>query len=84
MLCNTPIVAAAAGGVVELIEHGKTGWLSPPGDALKLSGIIQQCQSQPEQEIAHQARQSASERFNLETTNQQIAQLLHQVVSDRG
>ena len=84
MLCGTPIVAAAAGGVVELIEHGKTGWLSPPGDALKLSEIIQQCQSQPEQEIAHQARQSASERFNLETTNQQIAQLLHQVVSDRG
>ena len=86
MLCGTPIVAAAAGGVVELIEHGKTGWLSPPGDALKLADIIQQCQSQPEQAIAiaHQAQQSASQRFNLETTNQQIAHLLSQVIRDRG
>ena len=86
MLCNTPIVAAAAGGVVELIEQGKTGWLSPPGDALKLAEIIQHCQSQPEHAIAiaHQAQQSASERFNLETTNQQIAHLLSQVIGDRG
>ena len=86
MLCGTPIVAAAAGGVVELIEQGKTGWLSPPGDALKLAEIIQHCQSQPEHAIAiaHPAQQSASERFNLETTNQQIAHLLSQVIGDRG
>ena len=85
MLCGTPVVAAAAGGVVELIEHGKTGWLAPPGDALKLAAIIQQSQNQPEQAIAiaNQAQQSASQRFNLETTNQQIDQLLQQIVSDR-
>ena len=86
MLCGTPIVAAAAGGVVELIEPGKTGWLSPPGDALKLAEIIQHCQSQPEHAIAiaDKAQQSASQRFNLETTNQQIAHLLSQVIRDRG
>lgn len=86
MLCGTPIVAAAAGGVVELIEPGKTGWLTLPGDVLKLAEIIQQCQSQPEQTIAiaQHAQQVASQRFNLDTTNQQIDQLLQQVVSDRG
>ena len=83
MLCGTPIVAAAAGGVVELIEHGKTGWLTPPGDVVKLADIIQQCQSQPERAIiiTDQAKQSASQRFNLKTTNQQIAHLLQQVVN---
>lgn len=86
MLCGTPIVAAAAGGVVELIEPGKTGWLAPPGDSLKLAEIIQQCHSQPEQAaaVADNAQQTASQRFNLATTNQQIAHLLQQVVSDRG
>jgi len=30
MLCERPVVAAGAGGVVELVEPGKTGWLVPP------------------------------------------------------
>ena len=86
MLCGTPVVAAAAGGVMELIEPGKTGWLAPPGDSLKLAEIIQQCHSQPElaAAIADNAQQTASQRFNLATTNQQIARLLQQVVGDRG
>jgi len=28
MLCERPVVAAGAGGVVELVEPGKTGWLA--------------------------------------------------------
>ncbi len=86
MLCGTPVVAAAAGGVMELIEPGKTGWLAPPGDSLKLAEIIQQCHSQPElaAAIADNAQQTAIQRFNLATTNQQIARLLQQVVGDRG
>jgi len=82
MLCGTPIVAAAAGGVVELIEPGKTGWLAPPGDPLKLAEIIQQCHSQPEQAaaIAQKAQEDASQRFDLNTINRQISQLLDRVV----
>ena len=78
MLCGTPIVAAAAGGVVELIEPGRTGWLAPPGDALKLADIIHQCCSQPEQAraIAQRAKLKATQRFQLGRTNQQIAELL--------
>lgn len=32
MACGVPVVASAAGGVLELIEAGKTGLLFPPGD----------------------------------------------------
>ena len=82
MLCGTPVVAAAAGGAVELIDHGQTGWLTPPGDANKLAEIINTCQSQPgrAKALAQKAQTQARERFALETTNLQISQLLYEVI----
>jgi len=83
MLCGTPVVAAAAGGAMELVEPGKTGWLVPPGNPEKLATVIHQCEQQPEQaqNLARQAQLQASQRFELSMINQQIAQSLHQVVS---
>ncbi|HEY9598249.1 MAG TPA: glycosyltransferase [Cyanophyceae cyanobacterium] len=83
MLSGCPIVAAAAGGVVELIETDKTGWLFSPGDSHQLAKIITICHNQPEQAktIADQARIQASERFELSVINQQIYQLLDQVLA---
>jgi len=83
MLCGTPVVAAAAGGAMELVEPGKTGWLVPPGNPEKLATVIHQCNQQPEQaqKLARQAQLQASQKFELSMINQQIAQSLHQVVS---
>jgi glycosyltransferase involved in cell wall biosynthesis len=82
MLCERPIVAAAAGGVIELIEAEKTGWLFSPNNSQQLAQIITTCRNQPERAatMAHQARIQASQRFNLNTVNQQIAQLLNRVI----
>ncbi|MDV3347905.1 glycosyltransferase [Leptothoe sp. LEGE 181152] len=82
MLCGTPVVAAAAGGAVELIDHGQTGWLTPPGDAEKLADIISTCQDQSSQSkaLAQKAQVQAGQRFNLETTNGQISQLLSETI----
>lgn len=78
MLCGRPVVATQAGGAVELVEAGKTGWLVPPGDTQKLAEIINTCRQKPElaNAIAHQAQISASQRFELNEINRQIAQLL--------
>jgi glycosyltransferase involved in cell wall biosynthesis len=78
MLCGTPVVAAAAGGAIELVEDGVTGWLVTPGDPLKLAMVIQQCCDQPDRlaEIIKQAKSQASQRFNLANINQQIEHLL--------
>ena len=78
MLCGRPVVASQAGGAVELVETGKTGWLVPPGDAQKLAEIINTCRQQPELAgaIAHQAQISASQRFELNEINRQIERLL--------
>lgn len=78
MLSGTPVVATAAGGAIELITPGQTGWLIPPGDAGKLAAIIHECRNHPAQRqaIATNAQLKAKQRFHLATTNQQIAQLL--------
>lgn len=82
MLCGKPIVAAAAGGAVELIENGQTGWLTPPGDVMKLAEIINQCQTQPEatNALAVAGKIAATQHFNLSDIEQQIDSLLCQVV----
>jgi glycosyltransferase involved in cell wall biosynthesis len=81
MLCGVPVIAAKAGGAVELIEEGRTGWLFPSGDAKQLATVIQQCQSQPAQiaAIAQCAQAEASQRFNITTISELIDQLLHQI-----
>jgi glycosyltransferase involved in cell wall biosynthesis len=81
MLCGTPVVAAAAGGAIELVEHEVTGWLVTPGDALKLAMTIQQCCDQPDRVrmIVEQAQNIASQRFDLGVVDRQIQQLLLQI-----
>lgn len=81
MLCGRPVIAANAGGATELIESGKTGWLCEPSAPQQLAEQIIFCYQYPEQSqaIAHTAQQQASQRFNLSTVNQQLAEVLQQL-----
>ncbi len=78
MLCGRPVVAAAAGGAIELVEQDINGFLVTPGKPQELAFIITACLQQPEKTaaIANNARITASQRFDVSTINQQIAELL--------
>ncbi|PSB22012.1 glycosyltransferase family 1 protein [Phormidesmis priestleyi ULC007] len=86
MLCQRPIVATAAGGVVELIEPGATGWLVPGNNAEKLAEVINECYADPDlaAAIAQRAYQHASQAFHLDGTCQKVAQVLERVVADQA
>lgn len=81
MLCGTPVVATEAGGAIELVEDGKTGWLVEPGNVDELAATINTCLEQPQLSatIAQQAKLQASQRFDVATINQQIEKLLSNV-----
>ncbi|MEA5603020.1 glycosyltransferase family 4 protein [Nostoc sp. UHCC 0252] len=83
MLCGKPIVAAKAGGVMELVEHGFNGFLVTPGEPQELAQAITTCLQETEitATIADNARTTASRRFDVAIINQQIAQLLSQIMS---
>lgn len=78
MLCSRPVIAAQAGGALELVEPGKTGWLVPAADPAKLAEAIQFCRQQSAwvKEVAAQAQIVAQQRFNYRTIHQQIASLI--------
>ncbi len=82
MLCGTPVVATKAGGALELVESGKTGWLVDPGDVTELAAAINACIAQPQQStsMAQAAKLQAIQRFDVAAIDQQIAKLLHKVV----
>jgi glycosyltransferase involved in cell wall biosynthesis len=82
MLCNKPVIAADAGGAAEIIEHDKTGWLTPPGDAHQLAKMICQCHDSPEHTsaVTKAAKEYATQQFNLPRINQEIDRLLNQVI----
>ena len=85
MLCGRPVVAAEAGGAIELVEPDITGFLIPPGDPTRLAEIIISCRNQPlhAATIAHQAQSQASQCFDLTTVNQQIEKLLYRIVKGK-
>ncbi|MBD2251697.1 glycosyltransferase [Nostoc parmelioides] len=78
MLCGKPVVAAKAGGAMELVEHGVNGFLTTPGESQELANIINICieDTQKTATIASNAQAIASQRFDVVTINQQIAQTL--------
>jgi glycosyltransferase involved in cell wall biosynthesis len=81
MLCKIPVVAANAGGAIELVENHKTGWLVSPGNPRELAKIITNCYHDPElcKTISQQAKLDANQRFDLAEITQQISQLLSRI-----
>jgi glycosyltransferase involved in cell wall biosynthesis len=65
MLARTPVVAARAGGVPEIVTDGETGWLVTPGDPVALAVAIGEVLDDPAraQAVAARANADARERF---------------------
>ncbi|WP_445637021.1 Glycosyltransferase family 4 protein [Nostoc sp. DSM 114161] len=83
MLCEKPVIAAKDGGAMELVEHGLNGFLVAPEEPQQLAQAIITCLQETEitATIAKNARITASQRFDVATINQQIAQLLSHRIS---
>lgn len=64
MAAGRPVVASRVGGLPDLVEHGVTGLLVPPGDAPALARALEEALGRAE-ELGRAARARWEERFSL-------------------
>lgn len=65
LMFGKPVIGCNAGGMPEVIKHGETGFLVPPGDADKLSIALEKLLSDPAlfHAMGEAARKDYEERF---------------------
>ena len=68
MAAGLPVVACAAGGLLDLIQHDTTGILVPPGDVGALATAVHALVQDPDraQEMGDAARQFVQQRYSFE------------------
>jgi glycosyltransferase involved in cell wall biosynthesis len=84
-LAETPVIATAAGGALEIIRDGETGWLIPPEDSGALARAVQYVITNSPVEIDRilcRARRTAEARFSKEAMLEAVGIQLCHVFSD--
>ena len=71
MAAGLPVVASAVGGISEVVVHGQTGWLVPPGDPRALAQAIAHCSAHPHE--SHEFGRAGCERVKQCFTIQSAA-----------
>ena len=66
--CGRPIVAAAGGGLLEVVEHGRTGLVGEPGDDAALAEGIEHLLADPErrERMGMEGARRARETFDAD------------------
>lgn len=86
MIMRVPVAATAVDGVPELVDHGKTGLLSSPGDPARLADNIIWLLDHPEEakELAQSARNRVVPAFSAERMVAKIEALYERLLVEKN
>jgi len=86
MAAGVPVVAAEVGGNMELVQHGKTGFLVPPGDEMEFAAALEKLVTQPE--LCHRfgrcARENAQASYSVATVRALYQDLYKSLLAEKG
>lgn len=85
MACGCIVIGSASGGMSEIIENGKDGFLVPPRNPQKLAAIIKQAVNLSEaerDEMSRNAQNKIREKFGSNTIIRQMLNYYQQVIID--
>ncbi len=80
-----PVVASAVGGLTEIVDHDKTGWLVPPDNpsALAAAVIAAAYDAERRAQMATHARQTVQERFAPEVLTRMVEQTYERLLASQ-
>jgi glycosyltransferase involved in cell wall biosynthesis len=78
MAMGLPVVVSAVGGIPEIVQEGRTGYLVPPGDGLRLGEALEALldMSEAAATMGAQGRKVVEEKFDAEKTAERLLTLL--------
>lgn len=84
MAAGRPVVAAASGGIVDMVVDGKTGFLVPPGDADGLASALGELLSHPDKAQAFGvAGRDRARQFTVSAVVSRIEDMYADAIGDR-
>jgi glycosyltransferase involved in cell wall biosynthesis len=83
--CGRPVVAAAAGGLAEVVEHGRTGLIERPGDDAALAEAIEHLLGDRERRrrMGAEAARIAREKFDSDLVIDELHRWCADIVAGR-
>lgn len=86
MACSLPIVSTIVSGTVDLIRHGQSGLLVPPGEPTRLAEAIIQLLSDPEKaaSLGAAARRSVEDSFTIQFVASRYLDLYRELTGVRA
>ncbi len=77
---GVPVVATAVGGTPEVVEHGQSGYLVPPGDVVALAdGLLRVLGSPVRRALGESGRERVLRDFTFEAQARQYEELFDQL-----
>ena len=82
MAAGTPVIATRVGGIPEMIDHGRSGYLFEPGDVGALTSQLRFLLENPEaaQKMGQEAAAAAREQNSPERVGRQTVSLYRQLL----
>jgi len=82
MAAGVPVLAVRAGGLPEIVEHGRNGFLAESRDPEDLARVLDFIFRHPDKarEAAERGRQTVLEKFTLEAQARGVARVLEEVL----
>ncbi|HEY1420036.1 MAG TPA: glycosyltransferase [Candidatus Dormibacteraeota bacterium] len=85
MAAGTPVVAADTGGTTDLVEHGLTGLLFPPGDAAAAAGAVRRLlDDRVTRELVRVAGRAQAERWTWKAAAQDLRRWYRRAIDRLG
>jgi len=84
MACETPVVASAVGGIVEVVDDGVTGVLVPPGRPDELAAALRRVMADPDRarEMGRAGRRRVEERFSWASVAERTERVYQEAIAE--